>query len=338
MDFNAISLRVAMRVLAAPDKKDVQRIQDIKTKAGGNIHKAQSLASVMANSIKDKGKMLRRWEAAKQEYPEIADIFAIAYKGLTGEVIPGQHEVKVDTPEEKKEVRYWTRYTKWMDQGDTMHEKQEKVPVVEMPVGADIDEMKKVFKDAMQGDDRVGFMLVNQHGKLSSVIASISKVTDDSVFIYADGWNKHNMQGYAIPLEVKFSDIGKQSDAPVVDEHRQVVGQLSVDDKRKKLIGSFGKQFTDIAGKWADAGFDGSFLGGDKKVSELFDLVNSGKYGDVVYSGSKQLTQGRYNIDTYQGIKFIIHVLPVDNEDRVWDGSIRRFTVETHDGKKYWTE
>ena len=86
-------------------KKDVQRIQDIKTKSSGNLHKAQSLAGQMANAIKDKTKMLRRWEAAKQEYPEIADMFAIAYQNLTGSSIPGEKEVKPNTPEERREVK-----------------------------------------------------------------------------------------------------------------------------------------------------------------------------------------------------------------------------------------
>lgn len=50
-----------------PQPKDIKRIQDIITKSGGDMDKARSLASTMADKIKDANKMERRFNAAVQE-------------------------------------------------------------------------------------------------------------------------------------------------------------------------------------------------------------------------------------------------------------------------------
>lgn len=58
------------------EPKDKQRIEDIMTYAKGNKIKAQDLARLMANKIKDKNKALRRAAAAEDEnYHDLANIF-----------------------------------------------------------------------------------------------------------------------------------------------------------------------------------------------------------------------------------------------------------------------
>ena len=70
----------------AYEQKDQQRIEDIVTKSGGDINKAESLAKSMAAKITDYEKAKRRAEAAQDFMPKIAPIFYERAKELGGEV------------------------------------------------------------------------------------------------------------------------------------------------------------------------------------------------------------------------------------------------------------
>ena len=70
-----------------PDKKDLSRMEAIKTKAGKDTEKAKKLAITMAKKIEDSSKCQRRAEAAKKVMKgklgeAISKIFMTRYRWL----------------------------------------------------------------------------------------------------------------------------------------------------------------------------------------------------------------------------------------------------------------
>jgi hypothetical protein len=296
-------LKVARMLVASSDKKDIQRIQDIRTKSSGNLHKAQSLAGQMANAIKDKVKMHRRWEAAKSEYPEIADMFAIAYKNLTGEPIPGEKEVRPDTPEERKEV------------------KEVKPESIELKGDESVEEMEKIFKKAIRDKRNVKFTY------------SVRDKNDESKWITREendlpkSIGKTNMGNVGVQFAARMVPMYLIGDPVRVIEkaEKYVKDKTKRDEARKKLIELCPELET--------------YFGDDRRNSAAVDLawaaITSNESAKIKIGTDSEMLEGPYGaMETVKYMKTTVYLIISSGEPM--DGS--RMGVGEEQGDTYWTD
>jgi len=102
-----------------PEAKDVRRIADIVTKAGGDTDKAIRLARTMAKAITSPDKAMRRSLAAREAgYQDIEDVFLVRFKELAGSVskpenfkirLSGVKFVKKEKFDAKPRVYFWDK-------------------------------------------------------------------------------------------------------------------------------------------------------------------------------------------------------------------------------------
>jgi hypothetical protein len=90
------------RLNEAFDEKDHKRIEDMVTKANGDTDKLKSLATTMANTIKDAEKALRRAEAAKEAgLKDVSKIFKDRAEELGASVPEEAEEAEEPAKDEK---------------------------------------------------------------------------------------------------------------------------------------------------------------------------------------------------------------------------------------------